>query len=260
MAVISVGDSFNAMEKLSTAQHINSASDDPSSLAISEKMRAQIGGDNVAARNMRDSQSMLNTAEGALNASTSILHRMRELSVQANNSLLTESDRSIIQNEFLQLIGSLNAIGENTEYNTKRLIDGSLSDQNATTNANGDSLSIDLDSALASHLGDVHSGQFISSIDLASKPSEALKVIDSALEQVTGSRSSIGATTNRLDHAINVSENKQYNLSAAESRVRDADMTRELMEQNQKNILQQTYMATQKMQHSMAGQILNLFG
>jgi flagellin len=260
MSINGVDSSSVAMQSLSSGLRINSAADDPAGLAISEKMRAQINGDSVATRNMRDSQSMLKTAEGGLNASTSVLQRMRELSIQANNSLLTDSDRSIIQQEFSHLVESLNAIGKNTEFNTQKLLDGSLSNHQTTTNANGDSLSVTIDSALANQLGNVDSGQTISSIDLVANPGDALKIIDTALGQVSESRSSIGAKINRLDYAVNVSENKQLNLSTAESRIRDADIAQAIMNQNRNNILQQTYLATQKMQYNVMGQVLNLFG
>jgi flagellin len=248
-----------AMVRLSTAQRINSASNDAAGLAISEGMRSQIGGDHVAARNMRDSQSMLQTAEGALNASSSVLQRMRELSVQANNGVLTDSDRSIIQQEFSQLRDSLNTIAGNTQFNTKHLLDGSFSGQKTTVNANGDLLSMSIDSAFTSQLGDPNSGNSIDSINLVTNPSGVLSIIDGAISQISGSRASIGATQNSLDHAVNVSENKQYNLQAAESRIRDTDMSKQIIELNRTNLLQQTYFAAQKMQQNMTGQMLSIF-
>jgi flagellin len=247
-----------AMERISTAQVINRASDDAAGLAISEEMRGQVRGDQAATRNMRDSQSMLDTAEGALNASGSVLQRMRELSVQANNGVLTDSDRSIIQEEFSQLRDSLNSVAGYTQFNTKNLLDGSFNNQKTTTNVNGETIPISIDSAFTDQLGDSSSGKTIDSINLVSNPSEALKIIDGAISQISGSRASIGATQNRLDYAVNVSETEQSNLQAAESRIRDSDIAKQAIELNRTNLLQQTYFATQKIKQNMAGQVLDL--
>lgn len=246
-----------AMVRLSTAERINSAADDAAGLAISEQMRGQIRGENIATRNMRDSQSMLQTAEGALNSSNSVLQRMRELSIQANNGILTSSDRAAIQQEFSQLRDTLNSIGKNTEFNTKNLLDGSLQNAKTTTNANGATLSTSINSALAGQLGDSSSGLSLEDVNLQTNPKEALKVIDGAIKQITEYRSSIGATNNRLDSAVNVSKTKSYNIQASESRIRDANMAEEISQLNRAKLLQQTYLATQKMQQNMAGQILN---
>ncbi|WLR50445.1 flagellin [Bacillus tianshenii] len=246
-----------AMMRLSSGQRINSAADDAAGLAISELMRGQVRGEDVATRNMRDSQSMYATAEGALNASHSVLQRMRGLSVQANNGMLTDSDRAMIQQEFSQLRDSLDSIGRYTQYNTKNLLDGSLQEANTTVNANGESMQMSLSSALAANLGDGESGMTLADVNLQSNPEDALKVIDGAIAQISDSRSTIGAKNNRLDHAINVSTNKQVNMQAAESRIRDADIAQQVMEMNRSDLLQQTYFATQKMQQNMAGQLFN---
>lgn len=257
MAISHVG-AYNYAQ-LSTGLRIQSAADDPAGLAISEKMRAQIRGEDVAARNMRDTQSLINTAEGGLHAATSVVQRMRELAVQANSAILTDSDRAIIQNEFSQLRDTLNAIGEHTEFNTQRLLDGSLTNHRTTTNASGDNVSLDIDAALASHLGDVENNQTIAHIDLRTNPQSALQIIDKALEQLSSSRSSLGAMHNRLDHAVSVSNTTHLNTTAAESRIRDADMAEAKMELDRKLLLQQLYLSTQRMEHQTAGFILNLF-
>lgn len=247
-----------AMLRLSTAERINSAADDAAGLAISEQMRGQIRGENVAVRNMQDSQNMMQTAEGALGSTHSVLGRMRELAVQANNGILTSSDRGAIQQEFSQLRDTIDSIGRHTQFNTKNLLDGSFQGMNTTTNANGEGIQTGIKSALANSLGDSNSGITLADVNLQSDPSSALKVIDGAIAQISDSRSSIGATQSRLDHGINISETKQVNTQASESRIRDADMAKQAMELNRANMLQETYFATQKMQQSMAGQILNL--
>ncbi|HNS10837.1 MAG TPA: flagellin, partial [Candidatus Ozemobacteraceae bacterium] len=114
-----------SIEKLSSGMRINRASDDAAGLAISEKMRRQIRGLNRAVLNAQDGISMVQTAEGAMNESHSILHRMRELAIQASNDTLTSNDRLEIQKEVIQLRDDLDRIARNTEFNTKKLLDGS---------------------------------------------------------------------------------------------------------------------------------------
>jgi flagellin len=114
-----------SIQKLSSGLRINSAADDAAGLAISEKMRRQIRGLNRAVLNAQDGISMIQTAEGALNESQSILHRMRELAIQSSNDTLTSNDRLEIQKEVVQLRDDLNRIARNTEFNTKKLLDGS---------------------------------------------------------------------------------------------------------------------------------------
>ncbi|MHB8062975.1 MAG: flagellin N-terminal helical domain-containing protein [Ruminiclostridium sp.] len=119
------GNTQKSLEKLSSGLRINKAGDDAAGLAISEKMRGQIRGLDQASRNSQDSISMIQTAEGALNESHSILQRMRELSVQSANDTNTDADRKELQAEVKQLVGELDRIGNTTEFNTKKLLDGS---------------------------------------------------------------------------------------------------------------------------------------
>lgn len=240
------------------AQRINSAKDDAAGLAISEKMRGQFRGDDMAVRNMRDSQSLSRTAEGALGQSHSVLQRMRELSIQANNSLLTESDRGHIQQEFNSLRDTLNAIGKDTQFNTKPLLDGSFSNQKTKTNANGASLEMTIDSSLASQLGNSQTGLTIADVDLTTNPSQALSTIDGAISQISHSRSQLGATDNRLTTAISVTDTQSFNTRAAESRIRDADIAKNSIDLQKYQLMQQAYFATQRMGIGMSGMNLNL--
>lgn len=123
----------NSMEKLSSGLRINKASDDAAGLSISEKMRGQIRGLEQASSNAQDGISLMQTAEGALNETHDILQRMRELSVQAANDTNTDTDRGELQKEMDQLIEEIDRIGNTTEFNTKKLLDGGLSGTSATT-------------------------------------------------------------------------------------------------------------------------------
>ncbi len=353
-----------SLEKLSSGLRINRAGDDAAGLAISEKMRGQIRGLDQASRNASDSISLIQTAEGALNESHSILQRMRELAVQSANDTNTDSDRKELQNEVKQLVSELDRIGNTTEFNTKKLLDGSakgvaeaikgsagvnnnsavtiattditafntsaetLSTANgaymlvrvaddATTTAfvaadykvigpNGavstdltvgdtaitfgtnvmttataltvsslntnmkvgesitfvfgkaEAASNSLDSSIMTQIG-ANAGQtaFISmgdmranaigvkSIDISTKfgAATAIETVNNALAKVSAQRSSLGAIQNRLEHTINNLGTASENLTASESRVRDVDMAKEMMEFTKNNILSQAAQA-----------------
>lgn len=250
---------YKTMMRLSSGLKINQAADNASGLAISEKLRGQIRGENVAIRNMQDTRSLINTAEGALNSTSAVLQRMRELAIQANNGILTESDRQMLQDEFSQLRDTIDAIGKNTEFNTKRLLDGSLQELNTTTGANGESVSFSLESSFSSQLGDGKSGIMLSDIDLVQNPQEALKAIDGAIHTISGTRGKLGATDNRLQHSINNSQTSEINQQAAESRIRDANIALSAMELQKYQLMQKSYFAVQRLSMDMSGFYINLF-
>jgi len=344
-----------SLEKLSSGLRINRAGDDAAGLAISEKMRGQIRGLDQAGRNAQDSISMIQTAEGALNETHSILQRMRELAVQAANDTNSTSDRGEIQKEINQLTDEIDRIANTTEFNTQKLIDGSkkglveaaasetkiqlntraeigISSASATNLANsgtiiitrtlvssaaGDTLDFRIDSADASITGAVVSGTQITfkgeTIELSGdslyslavgesitisvkatvtaetnlgnsfsmqigansgqsilvginsmkaqdigvrnadgkslqvddyfKATAAVTTINDAIERVSAERSKLGAIQNRLEHTINNLGTSSENLTAAESRIRDVDMAKEMMNFQKNNILSQAAQA-----------------
>ena len=350
------------MEKLSSGLRINRAGDDAAGLAISEKMRGQIRGLDMAAKNSQDGISLIQTAEGALNETHSILQRMRELSVQAANDTNTDADRVELQKEVKELLSEVTRIGNNTEFNTKTLMNGDLAAKatgtiaNATevgsvsiaelgslkdtdtftiaqtvnygtettggandgalidvefeieladgTKATGtltkaqldegktsvdvtggdskftvklddaatlkdssgngvgtatatDTLTFD-DNALSFQIGananqtmrldlnDMRSEALgIDGIDISTSAGAqtAITALDSAIQTVSAERSKMGANQNRLEHTINNVGASSENLTAAESRIRDVDMAKEMMEMTKNNILQQAAQA-----------------
>ncbi|MFV9510524.1 flagellin [Tepidibacillus sp. LV47] len=338
-----------SLEKLSSGLRINRAGDDAAGLAISEKMRAQIRGLEMASKNAQDGISLIQTAEGALNEVHSILQRMRELAVQAANDTNTNKDRFELQKEANQLAEEITRIGNNTEFNTMKLLDGNLTSifhiganegqnlsleigdmraealsvvaasavmtyditgTNATTitptnldnlkggaytaevAANGTvtlkdeagntvasatladagtsvTLSItnanylvdgttqvdltidikdtDTTTAVATNAGSIsinvlEKGEGIS-IMTSNDASSAITKIQTALDRVSAERSKLGAVQNRLEHTINNLGTASENLTAAESRIRDVDMAKEMMEFTKNNILQQAAQA-----------------
>ncbi|NLM46557.1 MAG: flagellin [Firmicutes bacterium] len=226
--------SAKAMEKLSSGYRINRAGDDAAGLSISEKMRAQIRGLNMASKNAQDGISLIQTAEGALNESHAILQRMRELAVQAASDTNTDQDRTALQEEVSALIEELNRIANNTEFNTKKLLDGSFSGVIHIGANAGQTMSISISNMTASGLS-------VNSISVSSQTGAdaAISTIDNAIKTLSAERSKLGAAQNRLEHTIKNLDNAAENLQAAESRIRDVDMAKEIMEFTKNNILQQ---------------------
>ena len=341
------GAQAKSLEKLSSGLRINRAGDDAAGLAISEKMRGQIGGLNQAVRNAQDGISLIQTAEGALNETHSILNRMRELAVQSANDTNTDTDRTEINKEIEQLKTEVDRIANNTEFNTKKLLNGTLGGTidtdpaNSTVldaaknvagvttlgtkagtyaitastgkltmsfggktqtidNASGaqklnfdefgitietetdyaadaaignvivkagtgatlqiganksQEMSLSIESMTATDLG-------INTIDLTTQTgaSDAIESISNAIDTVSAERAKLGAYQNRLDHTINNLTTTSENLSAAESRIRDVDMAKEMMEFTKNNILNQASTAMLAQANQMPQGVLQLLG
>ncbi|WHX40220.1 flagellin [Mesobacillus sp. AQ2] len=208
-----------SMEKLSSGLRINRAGDDAAGLAISEKMRGQIRGLDQGSRNAQDGISMLQTAEGALNETHSILQRMRELSVQASSDTNVVEDRAAIDEEYQALVTEIDRISDETEFNTQKLWDGSTGQVDFQVGANvGQIISYTFSNADSTTL-------MVAVGDLTTKANAQteLAAIDTAIETVSTERAKLGATQNRLEHTINNLNTSSENLTAAESRVRDVD-------------------------------------
>jgi flagellin len=228
-----------SLEKLSSGYRINRAGDDAAGLAISEKMRGQIRGLDQATRNAQDGISLIQTAEGALSETHSILQRMRELAVQSSNDANTNADRTEIQKEISQLSEEITRISDNTEFNTMTLLDGSYSSTGFVfhVGANADqSVSLTVANMDAATLG---VGDSDISLSTQLSANAAISIIDEAIGTVSSERAKLGAMQNRLDHTINNLGTTSENLSASESRVRDVDMAKEMMEFTKNNILAQ---------------------
>lgn len=228
------------LEKLSSGMRINRASDDAAGLAISEKMRSQIRGLKMAERNAMDGISLIQTAEGGMQEIHSMLQRMRELAVQAANDTNTTFDRNQIQNEIDKLIEEIDAISVNSEFNTQKLLDGTNSINGLTfqTGANtGQDVEIKIPSMKAADLG-INSTTINVTTQVGA--SGAIGVLDTAIEMVSSARATLGAIQNRLEHTINNLQVTHENLTAAESRIRDADMALEMTEFTRNNILNQS--------------------
>ncbi|WP_077597169.1 flagellin N-terminal helical domain-containing protein [Oceanobacillus kimchii] len=291
-----------SLEKLSSGLQINKAGDDAAGLAISEKMRGQIRGLEMATKNAQDGISLIQTAEGALNETHSILQRMRELSVQSSSDTNTEADRAELQKEVDQLAEEITRISSDTEFNTQTLLDGDFSATFQIGANSGQNISISVGEMSASALkvggtytatsdteitlsddtvatfedainvgddlngtpateDDVQAagyyadgelvlaadeafatdttGSFGINISSRDQADAAITTLDEAIQTVSAQRSNLGAVQNRLEHTINNLGTSAENLTAAESRIRDVDMAKEMMEFTKNNILSQ---------------------
>jgi flagellin len=258
------------LEKLSSGKRINKASDDAAGLAISQKMEAQVRGLRQASRNALDGISLLQTAEGALNEVHAMLQRMRELSVQGANGIYKEGedgDLMAIANEMKQLTEQIDKIANETEFNGIPLLKGEL--YSGASGTSGTKLRLQIGAnenqfieinmedinVSAKNLGIVEvsgSGKIIetsgSGKDLtfkvtdnlsADKFNTAISTYNNAITKVSSHRSQLGAYQNRLEHTIRNVDNTAENLTAAKSRIEDADMALEMSEFVKLNILQQ---------------------
>ena len=240
-------DYLRAMERISTGQRINRAADDPAGLAISEKMRAQIRGLKQASRNAQDGISLLNVADGALQETHAILHRLREIAVYSATGTLTKQERDALQIEFNELVKAIDDFGTNTNFNTIPLLDGSRGENDPLTlqiGANsGQNTDIVLGDMRARALGLMDDDGNILSVSSQEAANEAIGKIDDAIGKVSSQRSYIGAKTRRLEHTINNLENTAINLQEAESRIRDADIAEEVMNMVRAQIRMQAALA-----------------
>lgn len=237
------GAQSKSMEKLASGLRINRAGDDAAGLAISEKMRGQVRGLDQASRNAQDGISMIQTAEGALNETHDILQRMRELAVQSSTDTNTADDRKQIQKENADLIKEIDRIATTTEFNTQKLLDATGGTAGAFTFHVGANAGQKIDVTFA----DMQSTALgVDAVDLstdAATSSAAITTIDTAIQKVSDERSQMGAKQNRLEHTINNLKTSSENLTAAESRVRDVDMAKEMMNQTKNSILAQAAQA-----------------
>ncbi len=250
-----------SIEKLSSGLRINRAGDDAAGLSISEKMRSQIRGLRMASKNAQDGISLIQTAEGALTEVHAILQRMRELVIQAANlGTQEQEDLDALQNEIVQLIEEIDKISERTEFNEKKLLDGSYTGQVFQIGANeGQTMSVEIGAMSAAALGvdGLDVSAFISDPSLIDS---ALANVDDAIKTVSEERSKLGAYQNRLEHTIANLDNAAENLQAAESRIRDVDMAYEMMNFTKFQILQQASTAMLAHANLAPQSVLQLLG
>ncbi|HAJ79924.1 MAG TPA: flagellin [Fibrobacteres bacterium] len=237
-----------SLEKLSTGLRINSASDDPAGLGISENLRTQINGVSQAQKNAQDGISALNIAEGATNEISSILQRMLELSIQSANDTLTSTERGYTNSEFTSLRSEIDRISAATTYNGMDLISSGANRFGTVNATSGNVLWIDANSSvgvdsITISINTVTSAS-ISSASFATRTissqagaKAAISEVDLAICSINTIRANIGAYVNRLEHAVNNLNVSETNQTAAESLIRDVDFAEETSKFTKNQIL-----------------------
>jgi len=230
-----------SMARLSSGLRINSAKDDAAGLALSDKMTGQIRGLNQAVRNANDGISMAQTAEGALQETTNLLQRMRELAVQSANGTYGTSERNSLNEEFTQLQAEISRIADKTEFNGKSVLLGSMDQTKLQVGPNAaDTITISVGGASMTASGLNIDGNSVGTVAAAST---AITAIDGALSTIDTFRGKLGAVQSRLESTVNNLMNISENVAAARSRIMDADFAAETANLTRTQILQQAGVA-----------------
>jgi len=240
---------YDAYSQIASGNRITSAAKDPAGLAISEKLNSQIKGDQKGIQNIESSQDLLKVADGSLNSILDDLGRVRELTVQAGNGTYSADDKSIIQDEINSLFENIQSNVQNTEFNTKKLIDGSFTDQHLGVGANGQGTQMTLQDSGIEALG-LDGFSVEGDFDISD--------IDDAISKVTTSLSEIGAKTNGLESNLNNTRVSEFNQTAAKSSIADLDIAKAIMDLNKQDVLTQYKNAMQNKTAELQQQQLGL--
>jgi flagellin len=239
------------MEKLSSGMKINRAGDDASGLAVSEKMRSQIRGLNQASTNAQNGISFIQTTEGFLQSTTDIVQRIRELAVQSSNGIYTDEDRMQIQVEVSQLIAEVDRIASQAQFNGMNMLTGRFAKptgENTVTASMWLHIGANMDQRTQVFIGTMTSkalnlrnvgDEQIMSLGTPDDANRAIGTLDEALKKINKQRADLGAYQNRLEHTVNGLNIGAENLQAAESRIRDTDMAKEMVEFTKNQVLTQ---------------------
>jgi flagellin len=277
-------DMTRSLERLSTGLRINQAADDAAGLAISEVIRTQVRGGAQAIRNAQDGIAAINIAEGAANEISEVLQRMRELAVQSANDTLTSTERTYTDTEYQALIEEIDRIAEVTNYNGMKLLSSAGSSTNDRFGIGGtgghgstlwiepnyigghsaygiDSITITIDSLTTGDLAAGSGSATVLNVTTLSTQSDAVGAIvslDESINSVNMMRANLGATVNRLEHAVNNLLVSQVNQQTAESLIRDADFAEETMNFTKNQILLQSSTAMLAQANTMPQAMLAL--
>jgi len=257
-----------SLEKLSSGLRINKAGDDASGLAVSEKMRTQIQGLRQSERNTEDGMSFVQTAEGYLNQTATILQRIRVLAVQSSNGIYTQGDRQLIQVEVSALIDEVDRIASQAEFNKFKLLLGDFSKTNPKSSMwfhmgpnmhQRERVYIGTMTSQGLHLTE-KTGKSIANLSTADNANRTIGLIDDALHKIAKQRADLGAYYNRLEHTAKGLMNAYENIQASESRIRDADMAETLVDMTKDNILVQSGTSMLAQANMKTRTILQLLG
>ena len=253
-----------SMEKLSSGERINRASDDSAGLAVSEKMRSQIRGLNQASKNIGNAVSFIQTTEGYLQETTDILQRIRELAVQGSNGIYSDEDRMQIQVEVSSLVAEIDRIASTAQFNGMNMLTGRFASEGLKFQVGAN-----MDQSVTAHIGTMTATALglkgsqgeesnmisVSDVDSANM---TLGAIDEALKNVNKQRADLGAYQNRFEMAQKGIDVAAENLTAAESRVRDTEMAEEMVNYTKNAILSQATLAMQAQSNANSQNVLAL--
>jgi flagellin len=260
----------DSMAKLSSGMRINKAGDDASGLAVSEKMRSQIRGLNQAATNTQNAISFIQTTEGYLQETTDIVQRIRELAVQASNGIYTEEDRMQIQVEVSQLVAEVDRIASHAQFNGMNMLTGRFAQPSGTNEVTASMwlhIGANMDQRTDVYIGTMTAtalnlrtfgNEEIISLESPDEANRAIGTLDEALKRINKQRADLGAYQNRLEHTFNGLNVGAENLQAAESRIRDTDMAKEMVELTKSQVLDQAGTAMLAQANQSSQNILSL--
>ena len=253
------GQLTQSLQRLSTGYRINWAGDDAAGLAVSEKLGASVSSLSQAERNANDALSVVHTAEGGLQEISNMLVRMRELAVQASSDSIGDQERSYLDLEFTSLKSEINHITSTTEYNSQKLLDGTISGaglefQVGMRNTANDRFSLAVDDCSATSLG------LTTSVSLSSQTSaqSTMSVIDTAIDTLSSQRAKLGAVGNRLSSTVSNLAISRENLTAAQSRIRDTDVAQETANMARSQVLVQAGVAMLAQANQAPNNLLSL--
>ncbi|MCM1321773.1 MAG: flagellin [Bacteroides sp.] len=238
------------MEKLSSGLRINRAGDDASGLAVSEKMRSQIRGLNMASTNAQNGISFIQTTEGYLQETTDIIQRIRELAVQSSNGIYTDEDRMQIQVEVSQLVAEVDRIASHAQFNGMNMLTGRFAKdtgENTVTASMWLHIGANMDQRMAVFIGTMTAmalnlrdpADQIMTLQSPDDANRAIGTLDEALKKINKQRADLGAYQNRLEHTIVGLDVGAENMQASESRIRDTDMAEQMVEFTKNQVLTQ---------------------
>ncbi len=252
------------MEHLSTGRRINSAGDDAAGLAIGQNMTAQVRGLDQAVRNLNDGVNMLQTAEGALNETTNMLQRMRELAVQAASGTYSTTQRGYLQTEFLALNSQIDKIASETTWNGYTVLTGTTGGTTAGTysfqsgQTSGQTIDVAIGGMTISALGLTATASTGIALSSAASASAAIATIDSAINTVNSQRATIGASINRMTYAVDNVTNISSNISASRSTIMDTDYAAASTALSKNQIIQQAATAMLAQANQQPQSVLSL--
>ena len=258
------------MEKLSSGMKINRAGDDASGLAVSEKMRAQIRGMNQASTNAQNGISFIQTTEGYLQETTDIVQRIRELAVQSSNGIYSDEDRMQIQVEVSQLVAEVDRIASQAQFNGMNMLTGRFAKptgENTVTGSMWFHIGANMDQRMEVYIGTMTAtalnlrnlgDETIMSLESPAEANRAIGTLDEALKKLNKQRADLGGYYNRLEHAIRGIDIAAENLQSAESRIRDTDMAKEMVDFTKNQVLQQSGMAILAQANQSTQNVLSL--